>query len=352
MDEKAISHRHLPFKCGHPDSDGVDRWFGENTFQSDEFADLEWLAALKREQRLTISLGLPTLNEEETLGNIIETVKATLMEDVPLLDEMVLFDSGSVDRTREIALELGIPVHTHQDILTGYGGCHGKGDALWKSLYTLTGDIVAWIDTDIKNIHPRFVYGILGPLLDDRRIQYVKGFYRRPVDQGGRMIVDGGGRVTELTVRPLINMFFPELSGLIQPLSGEYAGRRQALERLPFFTGYGVETGLLIDTLKTFGLQAIAQVDLLERIHHNQPLSALSRMAFAIIQVIIRRLEEQNTILLLDEVSNAMNLIRQELGNPFLEREEICQWERPPMITLPEYQQKHRPGVKSCADRW
>ena len=325
---------------GRPVAVVVDKWFAENTFRSHEFADLERLLALKEERGVTISLGLPALNEEETVGNVIQTIKTALMEQVPLLDEMVLIDSGSVDYTREIAADLGIPVYIHHEILPQYGAYDGKGEALWKSLYVLSGDIVAWIDTDIKNIHPRFVYGILGPLLRDRRIQYVKGFYRRPLKRGDKLIAGGGGRVTELTARPLINLFFPELSGLIQPLAGEYAGRREALEQLPFFTGYGVETGLLIDMLESFGLQAIAQVDLLERVHHNQPLRSLSKMSFAIIQVVIRRLEDRHKIRLLEEINKTMNLIRYEPGRFYLETVKIRERERPPMITLPEYRQK------------
>lgn len=329
----------------------VDKWFAENTFRSHEFADLERLVALKQEQGLTISLGLPALNEEETVGNVIQTVKTALMDEVPLLDEVVLIDSGSVDYTREIAAELGIPVYLHQDILPQYGAYHGKGEALWKSLYVLNGDIIAWIDTDIKNIHPRFVYGILGPLLYKPRIQYVKGFYRRPLKQGDKLLAGGGGRVTELTARPLINLFFPELSGLIQPLSGEYAGRRQALERLPFFSGYGVETGLLIDILENFGLQAVAQVDLLKRIHHNQPLPSLSKMSFEIIQVVVRRLEDRHNIRLLEDVNKTMNLIRYEPERFFLEMAEIRERERPPMITLPEYRSKRGVDLTPAEDR-
>lgn len=318
----------------------VDKWFAENTFSSREFAHLEQLVALKEEQGLTISLGLPALNEEATVGNVIQTVKTALMDQVPLLDEVVLIDSGSVDYTREIAADLGIPVYIHQEILPQYGACHGKGEALWKSLYVLKGDIVAWIDTDIENIHARFVYGILGPLLRNPNIQYVKGFYRRPLKRGDRLIAGGGGRVTELTARPLINLFFPELSGLIQPLAGEYAGRRQALEQIPFFAGYGVEMGLLIDILETFGLRAIAQVDLQERIHRNKPLPALSPMSFAIIQVIIRRLEDRHRIRLLEDVNKTMNLIRYELNRLHLETLEAQERERPPMISRPEYREK------------
>jgi hypothetical protein len=320
----------------------VDKWFAENTYHSREFADLAHLVRLKEEQKLTISLGLPALNEEQTVGNVIEVIKTALMDEIPLLDEIVLIDSGSVDYTREIAQDKGIPVHIHQDILPQYGSYIGKGEALWKSLYVLSGDIIAWIDTDIRNIHPHFVYGILGPLLINPRIQYNKGFYRRPLKEGDKILAGGGGRVTELTARPFINLFFPELSGLIQPLSGEYAGRRSALERLPFFTGYGVETGLLIDLLDEFGLQAIAQVDLLKRVHHNQPLPSLSKMSFAIMQVVFKRLEKLNSLHLLNDANRTMNLIRYAAQRRyFLEPTEIIERERPPMIDLPEYRQKH-----------
>jgi nucleotide-binding universal stress UspA family protein len=337
---KAERFIYTPYTRDRPIAVVVDRWFAENTFHSREFADLNRLLMLKKAQQLTISLALPALNEEETVGNVIQTIKTALMEEVPLLDEIVLIDSDSTDRTRQIAQELGVPVYLHREILPQYGSYCGKGEALWKSLYVLSGDIIAWVDTDIKNIHPRFVYGILGPLLNDPKIQYVKGFYRRPLQEGEKIVAGGGGRVTELTARPFINLFFPELSGLIQPLSGEYAGRRYALERLPFFTGYGVETGLLIDLLDQFGLYAIAQVDLLERIHHNQPLPSLSKMSFAIMQVVFSRLEKRHRIRMLDKANLTMNLIRYQPKNRYyLETEEIVEHERPPMIAIPEYRQ-------------
>jgi glucosyl-3-phosphoglycerate synthase len=222
---------------------------------------------------------------------------------------------------------------------------------LWKSLYALKGDIIIWIDTDIRNIHPRFVYGLIGPLLMRKGIQYVKGFYRRPLQEGGKLKAGGGGRVTELTARPLLNLFYPELSGLVQPLAGEYAGRRQALERVPFFTGYGVETGLLIDMLENFGLRAIAQVDLEERIHRNQPLRSLSKMSFAIIQVVMQRLEGHHKLRLLEDINKTMKLIRYEPRRFYLEVEEIGVRERPPMITIPEYRQKRGlPPLEEDAD--
>jgi len=314
----------------------VDKWFAENTFHSHEFEDFTRLVALKQEQGVTISLGLPALNEQQTVGGVIATVKEALMERVPLLDEIVLIDSNSVDDTRQIAERLGVPVYIHQEILPQYGTFAGKGETLWKSLYVLRGDIIAWIDTDITNIHPRFVYGILGPLLHDSRIQYVKGYYRRPLRVGDKLQAGGGGRVTELVARPMFNLFYPELSGLVQPLSGEYAGRRSALERLPFFTGYGIEAGLLIDTLGAFGLHSIAQCDLEERIHKNQELRALGRMSFQILQVFIRRLESRYGPMLA-EANKTMKLVQHDADRFYLELDDIREHERPPMLSVPEY---------------
>ena len=321
-------------------SERVDQWFAENTFHRQEFEELGKLLELKKKQGVTISLGLPALNEAETVGNIIRTVKQKLFDEVPLLDEIVLIDSASTDDTVAIAREIGIPVFVHQEILPKHGSHRGKGEALWKSLFVLRGDIVVWVDTDIKNFYPGFVYGLVGPLLRKPEIQYVKGFYRRPLKDEGKLISEGGGRVTELTIRPLFNLFYPELSGMIQPLAGEYAGRRSALERMPFFTGYGVETGLLIDLFDEFGLRAIAQVDLEERIHRNQSLAALSQMSFAILQVVMQRLQEKNRIGLIDEVNRSMKLIKHWGQGYALELKAIQDRERPPMISIPEYQRK------------
>lgn len=318
----------------------VDKWFAENTFHADEFADLKQMLALKEKQQLTISLALPSLNEEETVAKVIQTVKSALMDRVPLLDEIVLIDSNSTDRTREIASGLGIPVYIHQELLPDYGPRLGKGEGLWKSLLVTRGDIVVWIDTDIVNIHPRFVYGILGPLLLSRRIQFVKGFYRRPLKTGVTLEAGSGGRVTELTARPLFNLFYPELSGVIQPLSGEYAARRSFLEQVPFFSTYGVETGLLIDAFEMYGLSAIAQVDLLERIHHNQSLEALSKMSFVIVQAFLRKIEKRYGHKMVDDVNKSMKLIRHGKRGYSLEVEEIIEHERPPMLEIPEYQRR------------
>ncbi|MGQ0603850.1 MAG: glucosyl-3-phosphoglycerate synthase [Anaerolineales bacterium] len=318
----------------------VDKWFAENTFHADEFADLRQLVALKEAQRLTISLALPALNEEETVGKVIRTVKRALMEKVPLLDEIVLIDSDSTDRTRAIAQRLGVPVYVHQHLLPELGARTGKGEALWKSLLVTRGDLIAWIDTDIVNIDPRFVYGVIGPLLQNPRIQFVKGFYRRPLRVGDKVQAGGGGRVTELTARPLLNLFYPELSGVVQPLSGEYGGRRSALERCPFFSGYGVEIGLLIDIFEQYGLAGLAQVDLQERVHHNQTLEALSKMSFAIIQAVMRKLERHYERAFVADVTKTMKMIRHEAGGDYLDVEEIAERERPPMIDVAAYRER------------
>lgn len=325
----------------------VDKWFAENTFHAREFQDLKRLVELKEKQGLTASLGLPTLNEEKTIGKIIQMVRARFMQQYPLLDEIVVIDSNSTDRTVEIAKSLGVPVVKHPEVLTRFekwppGMWHGKGEALWKSLYILRGDLVAWIDTDIVNIHPRFVYGILGPLIREPRLVYVKGFYQRPLRTGGKTEARGGGRVTELTARPLLNLFYPELSGFVQPLSGEYAGRREALERVPFFAGYGVEMGLLIDILGKFGLSRIGQVDLEERVHRNQSITALSKMSFEIIQVVLARVGRARGVELVEELNKSMKLIRYESNEFQLDVADIRARERPAMNEVPEYRESRR----------
>jgi glucosyl-3-phosphoglycerate synthase len=323
----------------------VDKWFAENTYHAGEFEDLVSLLEQKRRQGLRVSVALPALNEAETVGRVIATIQKEMIERVPLVDEIVLVDSASTDDTRGIARALGIPVHIHQEILPELGARAGKGEALWKSLFVTMGDLIIWIDTDIVNIHPRFVYGLLGPMIKNPEIQFVKGFYRRPLKVDDRLQAGGGGRVTELTARPLLNLFFPELSGIIQPLSGEYGGRRNALEQLPFSSGYGVEIGLLTDVFEKFGLESIAQVDLQERVHHNQPLESLSKMSFAIIQTVMRRIEKRYGIKMLEDVNKTMKLIRYGQQRLQLEVDEIAELERIPMIDVPEYRER-RPGPR------
>ena len=320
----------------------VERWFGEANFHHAEFADLRRLVQLKEKQGLTVSLVLPTLDEEETIGPIVRRAMREMMGRVPLIDEILVIDSQSTDRTREIAEAEGARVVQHPDVLPRYGSFRGKGEALWKSLYETSGDIVVWADTDVRNWHPRMVYGTLGPLLHEPRLQYVKGYYQRPIVQDGVMKEGGGGRVTELVARPLINLFYPELSGMIQPLAGEYAGRRTLLEAIPFFTGYAVEIGHLIDAADRVGIEGLGQVDLERRVHRNQELEGLSRMSFVILQAVMKRLEERRKARLFAELGSTMKLPRSGKGRLALEVIELADQERPPMVRIPEYLERRR----------
>jgi glucosyl-3-phosphoglycerate synthase len=322
----------------------VERWFGESNYHHAEFADLRRLASLKETQQVTVSLVLPTLNEEETIGPIVRRAIREMMGRVPLLDEILVIDSASTDRTREIAEAEGARVVEHPAVLPRYGSFKGKGEALWKSLYETSGDIIVWADTDVRNWHPRFVYGTLGPLLAEPRLQYVKGYYQRPIVEGGVLKEGGGGRVTELVARPLVNLFYPELSGFIQPLSGEYAGRRALLESIPFFTGYAVEIGHLIDIAERVGIEGLGQVDLERRVHRNQELEGLSRMSFVILQAVMKRLEERRKARLFAELGSTMKLPRSGRGRLALEVIELADHERPPMIRIPEYAERRNPS--------
>jgi glucosyl-3-phosphoglycerate synthase len=320
----------------------VERWFGESNFHHAEFADLRRLVQAKEKQGVTISLVLPTLDEEETIGPIVRRAMREMMGRVPLLDEILVIDSASTDRTREVAEAEGARVVQHPDVLARYGSFKGKGEALWKSIFETTGDIIVWADTDVRNWHSRMVYGTVGPLLHEPRLQYVKGYYQRPIVESGILKEGGGGRVTELVARPLINLFFPELSGLIQPLAGEYAGRRALLETIPFFTGYAVEIGHLIDVADRVGVEGLGQVDLERRVHRNQELEGLSRMSFVILQAVMKRLEERRKARLFAELGSTMKLPRSGRGRLSLEVIELADQERPPMVRIPEYLERRR----------
>ncbi len=329
----------------------VERWFGESNFHHAEFRDLRRMMTLKEKQGITVSLILPTLNEAATIGPIVRRARKLLMEAVPLVDELLVIDSASDDATCEIAAREGARVVQHADVLTRYGSYRGKGESLWKSLYESFGDIVVWCDTDVRNWHPRMAYGTLGPLLVEPRIQYVKGYYQRPIVEGGVLREGGGGRVTELVARPLINLFYPDLSGFIQPLAGEYAGRRSLLESIPFFTGYAVEIGHLIDIAERAGLEGLGQVDLERRIHRNQELEGLSRMSFVIIQAIMKRLEERRRARLFAEMGSTMKLPRSGADRLGLEIIELADRERPPMIRIPEYLERRAEHAEERAAR-
>ncbi|MER5196802.1 glucosyl-3-phosphoglycerate synthase [Streptomyces sp. NPDC002755] len=255
----------------------TERWLATRSWSVTD-RPLHRILAAKRATNQSVSVVLPALNEEETVGDIVAIIRHDLMHQVPLVDEIVVVDSGSTDRTSEVAAAAGARVVHRDDILPRLPAVPGKGEVLWRSLLVTTGDIVCFIDADLREFSSDFVSGIVGPLLTDPGVDLVKGMYDRPL--GGA--AGQGGRVTELMARPLLNMHWPQLAGFVQPLGGEYAARRALLEQLPFPVGYGVELGMLVDALHLVGLDALAQVDIGVRKHRHQDGQALGRMAAAI----------------------------------------------------------------------
>src|SRR6201994_3657963 len=238
---------------------------------------------LQAKGQTTVSVVMPARDEEATVGTIATAIRSPLIQSVRRVDEIIVVDSRSADGTAAAARAAGALVVSQDDITRGLPPMHGKGDAMWAGLAAAAGDVVAFIDADVDPFDPRFVAGLLGPLLTDPAISFVKGFYHRPLTSGGYSEPDGRARVTELLARPLVNLFWPDLAGFVQPLAGEAAGRRQVLERVPFVSGYGVEIAMLVDLLRLAGLDALAQVDLGERTHRNQSNEALGQMAAQIL---------------------------------------------------------------------
>ncbi|MBA0128003.1 glucosyl-3-phosphoglycerate synthase [Haloechinothrix sp. YIM 98757] len=234
----------------------------------------------------TVSVVLPALNEEDTVAGVVESVRPLVGG---LVDEVVVVDSGSTDATPERARDAGARVERCRDILPELEPVPGKGEVLWRSLAATTGDVLVFLDSDLVEPDPAFVPGLLGPLLCDSGVHLVKGFYRRPLRVESEEWDTGGGRVTELLARPVLDAFRPALSGLIQPLGGEYAATRSLLESVPFATGYGVEIGLLLDTEQRYGADALAQVNLGVRKHRNRSLLQLGVMARQILGTVLSR---------------------------------------------------------------
>jgi glucosyl-3-phosphoglycerate synthase len=320
-------------------------WLKTNTFHYSQFSNLEYLVERKHKKRLTISLCLPTLNEEKTIGKEIVIMKSELMTHYPLLDEIVVIDSGSTDDTVRIAESFDAKVHRADDILPAHAKFKGKGENLWKALYICKGDIIVYLDADIKNIHHRFAYGLLGPLLLNDRIKYTKAFYDRPIAIGKNKVrPTGGGRVTELVIRPMFSLFFPELTQILQPLSGEYAGYREIFERIPFPIGYGVETSMILDICEQWGLDVIAQVDLDKRVHRNQDTKALGRMSFVVLKTFLNRLQKLGIIEFKKDLYDQIiqyQLVKNELQPDVLKMAGV---ERPPICELAEYRAKFGDG--------
>ncbi len=274
-------------------------WFRHRSYDYAQFSDVEELGRRKREQNVKVSLVLPCRNVADTVGEIIEEIHAVnefAPVGAPLVDQILAIDADSKDGTMEVAARHGAEAYSENELLSHFGGAHGKGDAMWRSLSVARGDLVMFADADTRDFEPQFVYGTLGPILSVPQVRFVKGAFRRPFKSSDTVEHDGGGRVTELTTKPLFNLFYPELTGFVQPLAGEFVADRELFTSIPFLTGYAVETGIMIDALKKVGLGAMAQVDLGTRQNRHQHLRDLSRMSYSVLRAVARRLREDGRL--------------------------------------------------------
>ncbi|MBE1492276.1 glucosyl-3-phosphoglycerate synthase [Plantactinospora soyae] len=330
----------------------VEAW---TTYRTGNAAQWTTRRLSKAKGETTVSVVIPARNEEATVGAIVDTLRRHLIEKTPLIDELIVVDSRSTDATAAVAAAAGARVVGQDEMTRGLPRLEGKGDALWSGLAAATGDVVAFIDADLRRFSPRFLTGLIGPLLTDPTVAFVKGFYHRPLVGAAGVEPDGGGRVTELMARPLLNMFWPELAGFVQPLAGEYAARRDVLEQIPFVSGYGVEIAMLIDLLDLVGLDALAQVDLGERFHRHQDTEALGRMSAQILYTVWSRLHRRG--LVAEPVPPAAALTQFRRGGdqvlPNLDRQievtDISVAERPPLTTVARQMRAARSRARRLA---
>ncbi|MEV6739217.1 glucosyl-3-phosphoglycerate synthase [Streptomyces sp. NPDC051104] len=334
----------------------VERWLSTRSWSVTD-RPLHQIMAAKRASGSSVSVVLPALNEQETVGEIVYVIRHDLVRQVPLVDEIVVVDSGSTDRTSQVAAAAGARVVHRDTILPRIPAVPGKGEVLWRSLLVTGGDIVCFVDADLKEFSSDFVTGIVGPLLTDPDVDLVKAMYDRPLGTESDSLAYGtesdplasgtesdslaydktagqGGRVTELMARPLLNMHWPLLAGFVQPLGGEYAARRSLLERLPFPVGYGVELGMLVDALHLVGLDALAQVDVGVRKHRHQDGQALGRMAAAIYRTAQLRLARGHL------VRPALTQFERVEGGFEPRTYSVDTEERPPMAEIAEYMER------------
>ena len=316
-------------------------WFRDRTSSATTVAELDVPALLRAKRRggHRVSVVLPARNEAATVGGLVCDLRERWMRRVPLVDELLVVDSDSTDATAAVARAAGADVVATTEVLPAHGTRPGKGEALWKSLAATDGDLVVFLDADLLGDVTHYVPGLLRPLLTDPQVLYAKGCYTRPLELDGDTRPAGGGRVTELTARPLLNALWPELAGFVQPLAGEYAGRRSALERVPFVSGYGVEVGLLVDLLELGGLASLAQVDLGVRRHTSQSEEALGLMAGQVVSTVLGRAERRRGHAPLD-ANGLLTQFRHD-GTAFVPRSSaVAVDERPPMATIAEYRSR------------
>lgn len=317
----------------------LEKWFSKNTFHYKDFIQIHRLVKIKQKQNLSIGVCIPTKNEEKTVSHIVKIIKEELMNQHRLVDELIIMDSASKDNTAKLAKEAGAEVYQTHEVLSQVNLKElppwGKGESIWKSIYVLNTDILIWVDGDIENFNSRFIYGLCGPLLNRPDLGFIKGFYQRPIKIDNVLHLSGGGRVTELCLRPLLNIFYPELSRVLQPLAGETSIRREIIEKIPICINYAVETCMLIDIYKKWGLEVIGQVDLKERIHRNQSLSQLSKLSFGLMQAVFNRLD----------IHGKVKLLREPLwkkGGYDFKNIKIIEDQRPPICEIKEYKEKFK----------
>ena len=282
-------------------------WLRERSYHHSSYT----AARIAAERGLSVSVCLPARECAGTVGEIVQALAG--LRGAGAIDEIVVIDAGSADGTAGVAERAGATVHQEDELMPSHGPVLGKGDAMWRSLPVLSGELICFLDADTESFSAHFATGLLGPLICERGVSFVKAYYRRPLSDGagaadsagvdgtgtdsaGAVAREGGGRVNHLTARPALGLFYPQLAEVRQPLAGEVAGRRELFERLPFTTGYGIEIAMLIDVWQAIGLNGIAQVDLDEHRNRHQPLAALEPMAATVLATIARRLEREGRL--------------------------------------------------------
>lgn len=271
-------------------STAAERWESQRSFHHSRYS----AARLAAERRSSVSVCLPARQCVETVGEIVGRLGS--LRDAGAIDEIVVVDASSPDGTADVAEAAGARVVQEAELMPAFGPVLGKGDAMWRALSVLSGEVVVYLDADSEGFSEHFVVGLIGPLVCDAEVQFVKAFYRRPFEHDGVSVPEGGGRVNHLMARPALRLFYPELSGVRQPLAGEVAARRELLERIPFVTGYGVEIAMLIDVWRAVGLEGMAQVDLEEHRNRHQPLPALSKMAETVLSTVAARVAAEGRL--------------------------------------------------------
>jgi len=328
-------------EAGRLADDGIAAWFGRRTSRWQDWPPDRLLAA-KQQLGVTISVVIPAKNEQRTVGGVVAAIARSLVDEIPLVDELVVMDSDSTDATGAAAADAGAVVYRASEVAPATGTFPGKGEALWKSLLVTKGDLLVFIDADLTQWGPHFVSGLLGPLLADQQVRLVKGYYTRVRTESDGSTSTEGGRVTELVARPLISLWWPELAAVVQPLAGEWAARRSLMESLSIPVGYGVELATLMDTVSGYGLDAVAQVDLGSRAHRHQANHDLALMAAELLMVAERRRPDRansegdprSPRQLPDELAPAAvslrQFVRDEAGQPRQISRPVPLTERPP----------------------